>query len=253
MRRLCWQAVAWTVEWVAETGSTNADLLEAARAGAPAGTVLVADHQTAGRGRLGRQWHAPPGSSLLASILFHAPDPAALHYYTQAVGLAAVDACHSVAAVTPVLKWPNDLLVGDRKLAGVLAESAPTESAPTHSDLIAVVVGIGLNVNWPAELPVDLAKTMTALNHEAGHDIDRREVLDALLDALDALDWTALAPRYRAALATIGRRVRVEQPSGSIEGVAVDVTPDGHLVVATSAGDIAVSAGDVMHLRDAPA
>ena len=241
------------MEWVAETGSTNADLLEAARAGAPAGTVLVADHQTAGRGRLGRQWHAPPGSSLLASILFHAPDPAALHYYTQAVGLAAVDACHSVAAVTPVLKWPNDLLVGDRKLAGVLAESAPTESAPTHSDLIAVVVGIGLNVNWPAELPVDLAKTMTALNHEAGHDIDRREVLDALLDALDALDWTALAPRYRAALATLGRRVRVEQPSGSIEGVAVDVTPDGHLVVATSAGDIAVSAGDVMHLRDAPA
>ena len=241
------------MEWVAETGSTNADLLEAARAGAPAGTVLVADHQTAGRGRLGRQWHAPPGSSLLASILFHAPDRAALHRYTQAVGLAAVDACHSVAAVTPVLKWPNDLLVGDRKLAGVLAETAPTESAPTENDLIAVVVGIGLNVNWPAELPVDLARTMTALNHEAGHDIDRREVLDALLDAIDALDWTALAPRYRAGLATLGRRVRVEQPSGSIEGVAVDVTPEGHLVVATSAGDIAVSAGDVMHLRDAPA
>jgi BirA family biotin operon repressor/biotin-[acetyl-CoA-carboxylase] ligase len=248
MRRLCWQAVAWTVEWVAETGSTNADLIEAAREGAPAGTVLVADHQTAGRGRLGRQWHAPPGSSLLASILFHAPDRAALHRYTQAVGLAAVDACHSVAAVTPVLKWPNDLLVGDRKLAGVLAESAPSES-----DRIAVVVGIGVNVNWPTELPVDLARTMTALNHEAGHDLDRRELLDALLDALDSLDWTALAPRYRAALATLGRRVRVEQPSGSIEGVAVDVTPDGHLVVATSAGDIAVSAGDVMHLRDAPA
>jgi BirA family biotin operon repressor/biotin-[acetyl-CoA-carboxylase] ligase len=94
---------------------------------------------------------------------------------------------------------------------------------------------------------------MTALNHEAGHDIDRREVLDALLDALDALDWTALARRYSAALATLGRRVRVEQPSGSIEGVAVEVTPDGHLVVATSAGDVAVSAGDVMHLRDASA
>ena len=236
------------MEWVAETGSTNADLLEAARAGASAGTVLVADHQTAGRGRLGRQWHAPAGSSLLASILFRLPSGAALHHYTQAVGLAAVEACRSVAAVTPVLKWPNDLLVSDRKLAGVLAESART-----RSDRIAVVVGIGLNVNWPAELPAELARTMTALNHEAGHDLDRQAVLDALLDALDALDWTALAPRYRSALGTLGRRVRVEQPSGSIEGVAVDLTPEGHLIVATSAGDVAVSAGDVMHLRDAPA
>ena len=162
--------------------------------------------------------------------------------------MAAVEACRSVAAVTPVLKWPNDLLVDDRKLAGVLAESAPTDG-----DLVAVVVGIGLNVNWPAELPVELARTMTALNHLAGHDVDRRMVLDAMLDALDALDWTALAARYRSALGTLGRRVRVEQPSGFIEGVAVDVTPDGHLVVATATGDVVVSAGDVMHLRDAPA
>ena len=94
---------------------------------------------------------------------------------------------------------------------------------------------------------------MTALNHEAGRDLDRRAVLDSLLGALDALDWETLADRYRGALATLGRRVRVEQPSGIVEGVAVDVMPDGHLVVATSAGSISVSAGDVMHLRDAPA
>ena len=123
------------MEWVAETGSTNADLLTAARAGAPSGTVLVADHQTAGRGRLGRQWHAPPGSSLLASILFHEPGRTALHRYTQAVGVAAVEACRSTAGVTAALKWPNDLLVGERKLAGVLAESAPIDprAAATRS------------------------------------------------------------------------------------------------------------------------
>jgi BirA family biotin operon repressor/biotin-[acetyl-CoA-carboxylase] ligase len=253
MRRLCWQAVAWTVEWVAETGSTNADLLGAARAGAPPGTVLVADHQTAGRGRLGRQWHAPPRSSLLASILFHERQGAALHRYTQAVGVAAVEACRSAAGVTAALKWPNDLLVGERKLAGVLAETVPIDSPSAGGDLVAVVVGIGLNVNWPADLPADLRGTMTALNHEAGHDLDRRAVLEALLGALDALDWATLAERYRRALATLGRRVRVEQPSGMIEGVAVDVMSGGNLVVATSAGSVSVSAGDVMHLRDAPA
>ena len=241
------------MEWVAETGSTNADLLEAARLGAPEGTVLVADHQTAGRGRLGRHWHAPPGSSLLASILFRTDGRTALHRYTQAVAVAAVEACRSVAGVAPVLKWPNDLLVEDRKLAGVLAESAPGRRDPLPGDSMSVVVGIGINVNWPVDLPTELAATMTALNREAGHDVDRRRLLDGLLAELAALDWAELPARYRAALATLGRRVRVEQASGSIEGVAHDVTPDGHLLVATSSGDVAVSAGDVVHLRDAPA
>src|SRR4051812_27340870 len=109
-------------------------------AGAPEGLAAVADHQTAGRGRLGRAWVAPPGASLLLSVLFR-PDlaPERLHLTTAAVALAAAEACEAVAGVLPVLKWPNDLLVGDRKLAGVLAESR----------LPAVVVGIGLNVNWP--------------------------------------------------------------------------------------------------------
>jgi BirA family transcriptional regulator, biotin operon repressor / biotin---[acetyl-CoA-carboxylase] ligase len=248
MRRICWQPVAWIVQWVDETGSTNADLLAAARAGAAAGTVLAADHQTAGRGRLGRRWQAPPGSSLLVSILFHAPRPNGLHRFTQAVGLAAVDACRDVAGVEAALKWPNDVLVGSRKLAGILAETAPL-SRPGVDEGIAVVVGIGLNVTWPVEIPEDLVETMTALNLECGRPVDRDAVLEGMLTALEVTDWVALHDRYRTTLATLGRQVRVEQATGVVEGVAVDVRPDGRLVVQTSQGEREITTGDVVHLR----
>ena len=235
--------MAWIVQWVDETGSTNADLLAAARAGAPAGTVLAADHQTAGRGRLGRRWQAPPGSSLLVSLLFHADAPEGLHRYTQAAGLAAVDACRAVAGVEASLKWPNDVMVGGRKLAGILAETAPISRG------IAVVVGIGMNVTWPGALPEDLAETMTALNLECGELVDRDAVLAAMLAALDSTDWSLLHDRYRACLSTLGRPVRVEQVGGRVEGVAVDVRPDGRLVVRTKSGDREITTGDVVHLR----
>ena len=235
--------MAWIVQWVDETGSTNADLLAAARAGAPAGTVLAADHQTAGRGRLGRRWQAPPGSSLLVSLLFHADAPEGLHRYTQAAGLAAVDACRAVAGVEASLKWPNDVMVGARKLAGILAETAPISGG------IAVVVGVGMNVTWPRAIPEDLADTMTALNLECGEPVDRDAVLAAMLAALDSTDWSLLHDRYRAALSTLGREVRVEQVGDVIEGVAVDVRPDGTLVVRTRSGDREITTGDVVHLR----
>jgi len=235
--------VAWIVQWVDETGSTNADLLAAARAGAPAGTALAADHQTAGRGRLGRRWQAPPGSSLLVSLLFHADGPEGLHRFTQAVGLAAVDACRAVARVEATLKWPNDVLVGPRKLAGILAETAPISRG------IAVVVGIGMNVTWPRAIPDDLAETMTALNLERGEAVDREAVLAAMLTALDATDWAVLHDDYRAALSTLGRHVRVEQVGDVVEGVAVDVRPDGRLVVHTPSGEREITTGDVVHLR----
>ncbi len=183
---------------------------------------------------------------MLASLLFIAPTTEGLHRYTQAVGLAAGDACSEIAGVTTSLKWPNDVMVGDRKLAGVLAESAATAAGE-----IAVVVGIGLNVNWPPPLPADLAATMTALNLEAGRDIDRGDILHAMLGALDATDWSCLVERYRGALGTLGRRVRIEQVDETFEGVAVDVQADGRLLVRTSGGDREVTTGDVVHLRDA--
>ncbi len=125
----------------ARLDSTNRHVLDQARRGAPQGLVAVADHQTAGRGRLGREWVSPPGASLLASVLWRPELPVErLHLLTFAMGLAAAAACQRVARFRPGLKWPNDLVVDGAKLAGVLAEA----------DLPVVVVGIGVNLDWPA-------------------------------------------------------------------------------------------------------
>jgi BirA family transcriptional regulator, biotin operon repressor / biotin---[acetyl-CoA-carboxylase] ligase len=243
------------VREVAEIGSTNTALLEEARAGAPEGRVLVADHQSAGRGRLGRTWQAPPGSSLLVSVLLRPPlPPERLHLVTVAAGLAAADACREVAGAAVSLKWPNDLLHGDRKLAGLLAESIVSDGR-----VGALVVGMGLNVSWPATLPAELATTATALNHVVGGPVPRGPLLVAYLRNLDgrcrdlaAGGGEALLDELRGRCATLGRRVRVELPGGAVEGTARDVTPEGHLVVEPDEGPPRrVAVGDVVHLRPA--
>ncbi len=143
----------------AEIDSTNRYLLDEARGGAPEGAVAVADYQSAGRGRLGRRWEAPPGSNLLMSVLLR-PHLAIdeLHLCTVAVALAAATACEEGAGVVPELKWPNDLMVGGRKLGGILAEALPAGTGAADADggsgggsakAPAVVVGLGLNVGWP--------------------------------------------------------------------------------------------------------
>jgi BirA family transcriptional regulator, biotin operon repressor / biotin---[acetyl-CoA-carboxylase] ligase len=217
----------WTVEHVAETGSTNADLLATA-ASRPDRSVLVADHQTAGRGRLDRRWDAPAGANLLVSLLFHVvpDDPGEL---TRRVGLATVDACRESAGVIATLKWPNDVLVGDRKLAGILGERSATG---------AVVVGLGLNVRWAPDGAALL-----------GPSVEPLAVLDALLAAYDRLPADITA-RYRRELATLGWRVRIELATGSLDGTATDVDPDGRLVVLDACGITQrVDAGDVVHVR----
>jgi len=240
---------AWSVKRVAETGSTNDDLADAARQGAPDRTVLVTDHQTAGRGRLGRRWEAPPGANLLVSVLVRpasATTAARLHGVTQAMALAARQACADVAGFTPVLKWPNDLLVDDRKLAGILAE------AVADGGLVSgVVVGMGLNVGWPEAATADAVSAAAV----AGRAVDRDALLDAVLRHLDERlgqweqDPDTLRDDYRAALGTIGRQVRVETPSAVLEGVAVDVRPGGELVVDTGGTRHEIGVGDVIHLR----
>jgi BirA family biotin operon repressor/biotin-[acetyl-CoA-carboxylase] ligase len=254
------------VEVVAETGSTNADVLGRARAGAAEGLVLVADHQTAGRGRLDRRWEAPPGSSLLVSILFrpatHGIAGEAAHLLPTAVGVAAAEAAGAATGADIRLKWPNDLVVelpgGWRKLSGILTESV-VESGRTS----ALVVGIGVNVNWPPELPAELAGTATALSHLAGREIDRAALLVALLRGVDgwygrlaggsAAGAGALRGRYRELSATVGQRVRVETPDGVVAGDAVDVDDEGRLLVVDDCPDRprAISVGDVLHARPA--
>jgi len=235
--------------WVAETGSTNADLAAAARDGAAHGAVLVADHQTAGRGRLDRTWVAPPNSALLCSILVRGRPGAMPQGALWCVGLAAQTAVLEVAGVEAELKWPNDLMVWERKLAGILAEvvEAATE-AP------AVVVGIGVNVGWPSPPPEVAARAVT-LAELTGRSIERADLLRALLGALRPLldlwssDVAALLDAYRARLATLGRSVRVAMPDRQLSGVAVDVTDDGALVVQVGCERCVVAAGDVVHLR----
>jgi BirA family biotin operon repressor/biotin-[acetyl-CoA-carboxylase] ligase len=258
------------VRWVAETGSTNADLMELSRQGAPEGLVLVADHQTAGRGRAGRTWSAPPEGSLLASVLLR-PPATVVELSTMAVAVAAAAAIEQVAGFAPRLKWPNDLVWPgdgsgpDRKLAGVLAEADwPASAAPASghrppgpSERVAVVVGIGINVAWPSVLPDDLADIAIACNHVVPAPVDREDLLVALLEHLDrrypalvAGDRTALLDEWRARSATLGRRVRVDLGADDVEGTAVDITDLGQLVVDDLDGRRrTLAVGDVVHLR----
>jgi BirA family biotin operon repressor/biotin-[acetyl-CoA-carboxylase] ligase len=258
------------VRWEAETGSTNADAMALARQGEPEGIVLVADHQTAGRGRAGRSWVAPPGAGLLASILLRPPAPV-VDLVTMATAVAAASAVARVAGVEPRLKWPNDLVwpgdgtAPDRKLAGVLAEAdwpvtAPISAGwrePSAHHRTAVVVGIGINVAWPDDVPDELADVAVAIDHLVPHPVDREDLLIALLEELgpryEALvrgERSSLLGEWRSRSATLGRRVRVDLGSDDVEGKAVDITDDGQLVVDTIEGGQRVFAvGDVVHLR----
>ncbi len=239
------------VRYFEEIGSTNTEALEQAKAGAAEGLVVVAEHQTAGRGRLGRTWSAEPGSALLVSVLLRPPLPVdEVTVVLMAAGLAACDGVEAAAGFRPKLKWPNDLVAGDGKLAGLLTES-------TGDPEPAVVLGLGLNVTAGA-YPGDLEQPATSCEEAAGHPVDRADLLVALLRALESRYPAVLAPggraatleAYRADSATLGRRVRVELTGGeALEGEATAVADDGRLVVVDRAGEHFVSVGDVKHLR----
>lgn len=248
------------IRWFDTIDSTNRYLLDEARGGAQEGTVAVADHQTAGRGRLGRTWVAPPGASLLLSVLFRPPDTVpldSLHLLTASVALAAADACLDAAGVEPDLKWPNDLMVVGRKLAGVLAEADVNGAS---GQVRAVVVGIGLNVNWPAELPDELASVAVALNHLSGRPVDRISLLGRLLQGLERRYEAVVSSgdgrrrvgsEYRRRCRTVGLPVRIELPDETFTGTASDISDEGHLLVDVGMCLRTVPAGDVIHLREA--
>ena len=238
---------------VESTGSTNADMAATARAGeAPVNgaSVLVAEHQLAGRGRLGRSWEAPARSALTMSVLVR-PSVAASRWpwLPLLTGLAVCDALRRVAGVQARLKWPNDVLVGERKLAGILLERVET---PTGA---AAVIGIGLNVSaWHADLPV----TATSLALEGAGSTDRQALLVGVLAALQSTytAWTGtgadaeLRAAYVGRCATLGRRVRIELPDGSsVTGRAETVDAGGRLVVRTASGRSVLGAGEVVHVR----
>lgn len=233
----------WTVHRVDETGSTNDDLVAAARAGAAGGTALVTRFQSTGHGRLDRKWEAPKGANLLVSLLFR-PVPENPHLLTHAVALAARSAAANVARVIADLKWPNDLLVDGRKLAGLLATAGPLVGDRPEF----VVVGLGLNVNWA---PDDAASLKSAGD---GNEIEVDAVLRGLLAALDRILESSderIDDLYRRNLSTLRREVRIELPGGEIvEGRALDVERDGRLVVLDRCGVTRrLAVGDVVHVR----
>jgi BirA family biotin operon repressor/biotin-[acetyl-CoA-carboxylase] ligase len=240
---------AWDVRRFDEIDSTNSYLLEQARGGAPAGLVAVAGHQTSGRGRLDRRWESPPGTNVLVSFLLRPRcEPSELHLCTAAVALAASDACRDVAGVDTGLKWPNDLVVGESKVAGVLAEVEFGSGPPA-----AVVVGLGLNVGWPGPPGVG----GTSLTEARGSAVDPDAVLERILEALsprvalldEAAGRSALAQEQRRRCVTLGARVRVTLAAGEVSGTARAIDDAGQLVVDTDEGSRTVAAGDVVHLR----
>ncbi len=231
------------VHWFTQIDSTNRYLLDEAARGAAEGMVAVADEQSAGRGRLGRSWVAPPGASLLVSVLLRPDGPRdRWSLVTIATALAAADAVAAETGIAARLKWPNDLVVADRKLAGILAEAEPGGG---------LVVGMGINVHWDA-LPPDLAEIATACNLCGGRPVTREQLLVTWLTGLDrrldALNGVVREAEQRSA--TVGRRVRVEMPGETFEAVAVGLDTDGHLRVVRDDGrDEAIAAGDVVHVR----
>jgi BirA family transcriptional regulator, biotin operon repressor / biotin---[acetyl-CoA-carboxylase] ligase len=252
------------LRWVAETGSTNADVSAAIAERAAPGDpiVLVADHQTAGRGRLQRSWEAPPGTSVLMTVALPVDDvpPRRRTLLTSALALAVTDVRAELG-----VKWPNDLVVpspaglavddpvGYRKVGGILAEVHELVGAGAWA-----LLGIGLNVNWPA-IPADLEPSATSLNLVVGHEVDREDLVADVLVAFDGR-WLPLVEHgdpggellavYRERSATLGRTVRVELPDAELVGVATDVADDGALVVTDDEGvGHSVTAGDVVHVR----
>jgi BirA family transcriptional regulator, biotin operon repressor / biotin---[acetyl-CoA-carboxylase] ligase len=234
----------WDVRHVAETESTNADAAAAARDGAPEGTVIVADHQTAGRGRLDRTWEAPAGSGLVMSALMRPDglDPALWPWIPLTAGVATGEAVATLGLVAQ-LKWPNDVEINGRKLAGILVERIETPDGP------AAVVGIGLNVAMSEDqLPIPTATSLILQGIEVEHDTVLTAVLEALGRCYETLlvDAGAVRAAYLAACSTVGSRVQVALPDGStLDGDATDVDEHGRLVV----DGRPVTAGDVVHVR----
>ncbi|WP_372728704.1 biotin--[acetyl-CoA-carboxylase] ligase [Nocardioides sp.] len=237
------------VEVVAEAASTNALVADRARVGEPEGLVVVAEHQTSGRGRLDRTWQTPDRAALTFSVLLRPKAaPAAWPWLPLLAGYAVGRALEEVG-LRAGLKWPNDVLLDDLKVAGILTELVETPDGP------AAVVGIGLNVSTTAEeLPVDTA-TSLALAGATG--LDRTDLLATLLRTLhtEYAAWQAgngaeLRAAYTRACVSLGRQVRVDLPSGEVlSGTAVGIDPDGRLRVRTGTGEVSVGAGDVVHAR----
>jgi BirA family biotin operon repressor/biotin-[acetyl-CoA-carboxylase] ligase len=223
-------------------GSTNDVAKELAAQGAPEGTLVITDEQTAGKGRLGRRWLAPPGTSLLMSLLFHSRFLASYQAQrlTMICSLAAAEAIEAVTGLTAAIKWPNDIVVQGKKVAGIL-----TELGATGERLDYAVVGLGLNVNLnlgTVEAMRELAATATSLSQELGREVSRLALLWRILENVENRYQRLQAgelPRdeWASRLVTLHNHVTVDTPQGVVEGWAGGVDADGALILHLSGGE----------------
>lgn len=234
--------------------STNRVAMERARAGAPEGTVVLADSQTAGRGRLQRSWQSPPGCNLYLSVVLRPAIPP--HDAPQMTLLAGVAAAETIAAVLPGrvrIKWPNDLLVGDRKVCGILTE---TRMAAGGIDF--VIVGIGLNINMRrAEFAAAHRETATSLCEEAGRELSRGELLVSLCERFGQwydrylrYGFSPVRERWLSRCGMAGERLRIRFGDGEQEGAFAGIDHDGALLIADEQGALRrVTAGDATIMK----
>jgi len=238
--------------YTAATGSTNTDALEAARAGAPHGSVFFTDEQTAGRGRGDHSWHSAAGQGLYVSVVLR-PNIAVEHIplISLAAGLAAAQAIGITAGREVDLRWPNDLLIGDRKTGGILVESKTEGGAPSFA-----VVGIGINVHQRSFDP-DLSTPPTSLDLESGRTISRHALLISLLESLQHETWALQDPGLRAAITArvaymsswiSNRRVEVHGPQECV-GTTAGLDEHGFLLVRTDQGIVTVQTGGIRAAR----
>ncbi len=233
-----------SVRFYQSTGSTMDDVAEWARDGADEGVVVVAETQSASRGRLGRRWISDEGN-LYFSVLFR-PEPETLPLLSPLAGVAVARSIRQVAGLYPTIKWPNDIMIEGRKVAGILAESALSGSQIQHA-----VVGVGVNVALDVSADPEIAATATSLNHASGSDVDRAELLRRILQHMDALYLELRRGRspiaeWRRWLDTLGQQVTVNHHGATDTGLAEEIDEHGNLLLRADTGELlTLTAGDI--------
>ena len=237
--------------WVEETDSTNDRLKELARKGAPHGTVMIADRQSGGHGRMGRSFHSPGGVGIYFSMLLRPQcQPGALMHLTCATAVAMCDAVEQAAGFRPGIKWTNDLVHGKRKLGGILTELGLSSRGTVDY----VIIGIGINCcQQEADFPPEIRQIAASLSMVTGTDIDRAAVAAAMMDALYRMDKILLTDkagildRYRKDCITIGQEVSLLRVGQEVRhGTAIDMDDEGALIVRFENGQVeAVNSGEV--------
>jgi BirA family biotin operon repressor/biotin-[acetyl-CoA-carboxylase] ligase len=231
--------------------STMGTARELAEDGEPEGTVIAADMQKAGLGRLGRKWESPKGGVWFSIILRPDVPTCEAPKLTLMAGAAVARALGERYRLDARLKWPNDVLIDGKKVCGILTELKAADRID-H-----VLIGIGMNANFSVSaLGAELRQASTTLRDELGKKVDANELLHVVLDEFEALytpfckgDHLSLHKEWKELSDTIGKKVKVETPAGTIQGVARDVSPTGALVVKTTNGDVEVLSGDCIYLR----